>query len=106
MKVIKKGNVEMVARDRNQLAAFLNNGWIVVDTQKENKKVPVETKTENLEETDTEMRKTAKKKYTKSEISRMSTADLKALAPTIGIEVTEETTGAKLKEEITAKLEL
>ena len=46
------------------------------------------------------------KQYTKSEISRMSTADLKALAPTLGIEVTEESTGAKLKEEIIAKLGL
>lgn len=46
------------------------------------------------------------KQYTKSDISRMSTADLKALAPTLGIEVTEESTGAKLKEEIIAKLGL
>lgn len=47
-----------------------------------------------------------KKQYSKSEISRMSTADLKAFAPTIGIEVTEESTGAKLKEEIIEKLGL
>ena len=46
------------------------------------------------------------KQYTKSDISRMSTADLKTLAPTLGIEVTEESTGAKLKEEIIAKLGL
>lgn len=46
------------------------------------------------------------KQYTKSEISRMSTSDLKTLAPTLGIEVTEESTGAKLKEEIIAKLGL
>ena len=46
------------------------------------------------------------KQYTKSEISRMSTADLKALAPTLGIEVTEESTGAKLKKEIVEKLGL
>lgn len=44
--------------------------------------------------------------YSKSEISRMSTADLKTLASTLGIEVTEESTGAKLKEEIIAKLGL
>lgn len=47
-----------------------------------------------------------RKQYTKSGISRMSTADLKALAPTLGIMVTEESTGAKLKEEIIAKLGL
>ena len=46
------------------------------------------------------------KQYTKSDISRMSTADLKTLAPTLGIEVTEESTGAKLKEEIIEKLGL
>ena len=46
------------------------------------------------------------KQHTKSDISRMSTADLKALAPTLGIDVTEESTGAKLKEEIIAKLGL
>ena len=46
------------------------------------------------------------KTYSKSDISRMSTADLKTLAPTLGIEVTEESTGAKLKEEIIAKLGL
>ena len=46
------------------------------------------------------------KQYTKSDISRLSTADLKTLAPTLGIEVTEESTGAKLKEEIVAKLGL
>lgn len=46
------------------------------------------------------------KMYSKSDISRMSTADLKTLAPTLGIEVTEESTGAKLKEEIIAKLGL
>lgn len=46
------------------------------------------------------------KQYSKSEIQRMSTADLKTLAPTLGIEVTEESTGAKLKDEIIAKLGL
>ena len=46
------------------------------------------------------------RQYTKSDITHMSTADLKTLAPTLGIEVTEESTGAKLKEEIIAKLGL
>lgn len=50
--------------------------------------------------------KKEEKKYSKSDISRMSTADLKTLAPTLGIEVTEESTGAKLKEEIIEKLGL
>lgn len=51
-------------------------------------------------------KKKEEKKYSKSDISRMSTSDLKELAPTLGIEVTEESTGAKLKEEIIAKLDL
>lgn len=86
--VIKDG-VRMAARDGNQLAAFLNNGWSVVDTA------------EKTEDTETSL-----KQYSKSEIQRMSTAELKTLAPTLGIDVTEESTGAKLKEEIIAKLGL
>ena len=50
--------------------------------------------------------KKEEKQHSRSEISRMSTADLKTLAPTLGIEVTEESTGAKLKEEIIEKLGL
>ena len=46
------------------------------------------------------------KQYTKSDITHMSTAYLKTLAPTLGIEVTEESTGAKLKEEISAEVGL
>ena len=46
------------------------------------------------------------KQYSKSEIQRMSTENLKTLAPTLGIDVTEESTGAKLKEEIIARLGL
>ena len=57
-------------------------------------------------ETVKELQEQAGKQFSKSEISRMSTADLKTLAPTLGIEVTEESTGAKLKEEIIAKLGL
>lgn len=46
------------------------------------------------------------KRPTKTEVSRMSVDELKAYAPTIGIEVTDESTGAKLKEQIIAKLGL
>lgn len=59
--------------------------------------------TENTANT---VKKKEENKYSKSDISRMSTADLKTLAPTLGIEVTEESTGAKLKEEIIEKLGL
>lgn len=46
------------------------------------------------------------KTYSKTDINRMSADGLKALAPTFGIEVTEETSGAYLKKEIIAKLGL
>ena len=59
-----------------------------------------------VEKTANTFKKEEEKKYSKSDISRMSTADLKTLAPTLGIEVTEESTGAKLKEEIIEKLGL
>lgn len=57
-------------------------------------------------ETVKELQEEAGKQFSKSDISHMSTADLKTLAPTLGIEVTEGSTGAKLKEEIIAKLGL
>lgn len=56
---------------------------------------PVET--ENKED---------QRKYSRSEITRMSAADLKKLAETLGIEVTEESTGKALKEQILEKLGL
>lgn len=46
------------------------------------------------------------RKYSRSEITRMSAADLKKLAETLGIEVTEESTGKALKEQILEKLGL
>lgn len=56
---------------------------------------PVET--ENKED---------QRKYSRSEITRMSVADLKKLAKNLGIEVTEESTGKALKEQILEKLGL
>lgn len=38
--------------------------------------------------------------YTKTEINRMSVADLKELAESVGIENAKETSGAKLKEKL------
>lgn len=45
-------------------------------------------------------------KYSKSDIQRMSTENLKSLAIELGIEVTEESTGKVLKEQIIEKLGL
>lgn len=56
---------------------------------------PVET--ENKED---------QRKYSRSGITRMSVADLKKLAKNLGIEVTEESTGKALKEQILEKLGL
>ena len=66
--------------------------------------VPPVMKTKNHDEV--EDKKEDQKQYSRSEIMRMSTADLKETATSIGIEVTEESTGKALKEEILAKLGL
>lgn len=50
--------------------------------------------------------KTGQKQYQRSEITRMSTSDLKEVAKTLGLEVTEESTGKMLKEQIIEKLGL
>ena len=103
MALLIKDGVRFSVRDANHLSAFMNNGWVVDDSAKETDNDSDEVKTDNTEDTDAD---NTTKQYSKSDISRMSTADLKALAPTLGIEVTEESTGAKLKEEIIAKLGL
>ena len=103
MALLTKNGVRFSVRDANHLSAFLNNGWVVDDSEKETEGDSDEVKADNTEYTDAE---NTTKQYSKSDISRMSTADLKTLAPTLGIEVTEESTGAKLKEEIIAKLGL
>nr|DAI01466.1 MAG TPA: Rho termination factor, N-terminal domain [Caudoviricetes sp.] len=46
------------------------------------------------------------KQYSRSEIARMNTADLKELGKSLGLEVTEESTGKMLKEQIIEKLGL
>ena len=103
MAILTKNGVKFSVRDANHLSAFLNNGWIVDNSTREAEKGPDDSNSENHEDADAE---NAEKQYTKSDITHMSTADLKTLAPTLGIEVTEESTGAKLKEEIIAKLGL
>ena len=53
-----------------------------------------------------EEKATLENKFTKSEITRMSTADLKEVAKLNGIENAEDMTGAKLKEVLIEKFEL
>lgn len=82
---LRRDNLTMEVGTDVQASAFIRNGW------------------ERIEVAQT---KSVENQYSKSDISRMSTADLKTLAPTLGIDVTEESTGAKLKEEIIEKLGL
>ena len=108
MALLVKNGVRFSVRDKNHLSAFLNNGWVVDNSTQEAEEEPDDSNSENHEDADAENHEDADagKQYTKSDITHMSTADLKTLAPTLGIEVTEESTGAKLKEEIIAKLGL
>ena len=94
MALLTKDGVRFSVRDKNHLSAFLNNGWIVDNSTQKAEKEPDDSNSENHED------ENAGKQYSKSDISRMSTADLKTLAPTLGIEVTEDSTGATLNEEI------
>lgn len=104
--VVIKDSIKMAVRDRNQLAAFLNNGWILDGPSDDATKNFEETNAGSSEEAVQDDSEVSDKQYSKSEIQHMSTADLKALAAEIGIEVTEESTGKALKEEIIAKLGL
>ena len=67
---------------------------------------PVQTIETNPSDADMGEHKIGEKQYQRSEITRMSTSDLKEVAKTLGLEVTEESTGKMLKEQIIKKLEL
>lgn len=93
MTKVEKNGIKMIAKDGNQLAAFLNNGWEVVDSK------PVKETPEQLPETKLP-------EYKKSDISRMNVEDLRKLAAELKIEGTEESTGEALKAAIIEKLGL
>lgn len=67
---------------------------------------PVQAIETNPSDADAGEPKTEQKQYQRSEITRMSTADLKELGKSLGLEVTEESTGKMLKEQIIEKLGL
>lgn len=97
----RKGNLVFTLKDKNQIDAFRNSdGWKLEDEGEKTApssdfmNPPVDDESQDVP------------KYSKSEIMRMSTADLKKTATSIGIEVTEESTGVMLKEAIVAKLGL
>lgn len=89
MTKITKNGIVMAARDKNQLAAFLNNGWEVAPEIKE--EIPVSNDNGS---------------YTKTEINRMSTAELQTLATKEGIAGAENMTGAELKKVLIEKFDL
>lgn len=86
---LEKGNQKMEARTELQASAFLNSGWVKAGAA-ENAKGSEVGQGDGV------------KKYTRTEIARMRTDDLRALAAEVGIAVTEESTGADLKDALTA----
>lgn len=82
---LEKGSQKMVVRTEMQASAFLNSGWVRAGA------------VENINEPDGKQGDGAKK-YTRTEIARMKTDDLRALATELGLAVTEESTGADLKD--------
>lgn len=90
---VEKNGVRMAAKDGNQLAAFLNNGWKKIENEPE-EKAPEQPQETKLPE------------YKKSDISRMNVEDLRKLAAELGIDGAEESTGEALKAAIIEKLGL
>lgn len=86
---LEKGNRKIEARTELQASAFLNSGWVRAGAA------------ENAKESEGGQGDGVKK-YTKTEIARMKADDLRALATELGFAVTEESTGADLKDALTA----
>ena len=97
MTYVEKNGVVMAARDEHQLAAFINNGWLLKENKAEEK--PVE---KPIEEVPAE----EPKAYTKSAIMRMPAADLRGLAEENGLDDADGYTAAELKEWLIDKLGL
>ena len=96
MFIVVRENETMAVRDKHQLAAFLNNGWSLSDTSDKEEKTIANTIIPFYGEV----------KYTKTDINRMSTADLQALAAEQGIENATELSGAELKKLLIEKFGL
>lgn len=96
----RKGNLVFELRDEIQADAFRNSeGWIIEDGDIRND-TPSDFMKPPVDEAD------EKRTYTRSEITLMKTADLKELAISLGLEVTDETTGKVLKEALYKELGL
>jgi hypothetical protein len=90
---LKKDSITMAVRDEHQLAAFLNNGWVRCD-EKEEKSDFSQYMNPPEEPTGTN--------YTKTDINRMSKAELLERAKATGVEGAEDMTGTELKEYLIA----
>ena len=93
-KVVRENEI-MAVRDKHQLAAFLNNGWSLSDTADKTEKTVADT-----------VPFYGEVKFTKTDINRMSTADLQSLAAEQGIENATELSGAELKKLLIEKFGL
>jgi hypothetical protein len=83
-----KDNVVMAVRDKNQAAAFCNNGWKIADEKQTDDFSQYMNPPEEAEEV----------KFTKTDINRMNKSELLERAKATGVEGAEEMTGAELKE--------
>jgi hypothetical protein len=81
----------MAVRDENQLAAFLNNGWVRIEEN--------EVKVESALVLDPSV-ENAETNYTKTDINRLSTAELKELATKENLSDVENKSGSDLKKEL------
>ena len=101
MEKVSKNGLTFGVKDKNQRAAFINAGWKLVETGEIASPVSQSAETDKSGQDDREPHK-----YSKSEITRMSTADLKKLGAELGIANAETSTGEALKSMIIEKLDL
>lgn len=96
----------MVCYERDGVTMVVHENMARVMESCGYRKVVEQSATSVLEQPAVEPSKKENKQYSRSEIARMSTADLKEVAISLGLEVTEESTGKILKEQIIEKLGL
>ena len=103
MYIVSKDGRTMAVRDSNQLAAFINNGWVETANKEPFKKpkeveVPKGTSKELVNEAND-----GKVIYSREDIEKMAFFSLKSLAKENGIDITDKK-GNELKAELIEKL--
>ena len=105
----EKDGVQMIVNE-NMVRVMESCGYKRVVEKTAHSSVPIPEPVQTIEanpgDADMSEPKTGQKQYQRSEITRMSTSDLKEVAKTLGLEVTDESTGKMLKEQIIEKLGL